>query len=86
MSKPINWFDEAKKIAANAYEDRQIAAKEIGELRLQLRNAWAKLGCRCLFNAANEKVAEDPHCPYHGWYQNDADAWDPLGALAAGRS
>lgn len=49
--------------------------------RKQLRNAWAKLECRCIFNEADEKTHEDPHCPYHGWQQNDPDGWDPIGDL-----
>lgn len=55
--------------------------KETGELRIMLRNAWNKLKCRCLFDDQNVKIAEDPHCPYHGWQQHDADAWDPIGDL-----
>ena len=57
------------------------STKEVALLRRQIRNAWAKLGCRCIFNDKDEKIHEDGHCPYHGWYQQDPDGWDPLGVL-----
>jgi hypothetical protein len=55
--------------------------EDVALLRKQLRNAWAKLGCRCIFNDQDEKIFEEPHCPYHGVYQNDPDGWDPIGDL-----
>lgn len=45
---------------------------ELTTLRWQLRWAWAMLGCRCVFNDAHEKIAEEPHCPVHGVYSDKA--------------
>lgn len=50
----------------------------IRELRYQLRWAWAKLGCRCVFNSRHIKTHEDAHCPIHGWY-NDPASLNPAG-------
>jgi hypothetical protein len=49
------------------------------ELRYQLRWAWAKLGCRCIFDRRHIKVAEDAHCPIHGWTFGgpaDPEGWE----------
>jgi hypothetical protein len=50
----------------------------IRELRLQLRWAWAKLGCRCIFDHNHIKRVEDAHCPIHGWHGNleNPEGWE----------
>lgn len=51
----------------------------LADLRCQLRWAWSKLGCRCMFNTKDEKTHEDPHCPIHGIYGNADDReWELL--------
>lgn len=44
---------------------------KISDLRMQLRWAWAQLGCRCIFDDQDEKIIEDAHCPIHGVYVHD---------------
>jgi hypothetical protein len=50
------------------------------ELRKQLRWAWSKLGCRCIFDKRDRKIHEDAHCPVHGVYGDpDEMTWlDPF--------
>lgn len=54
---------------------------QVRELRLQLRYAWARLGCRCIFNDAHEKEVEDSHCPVHGVYERPDEISERLKAL-----
>ena len=51
---------------------------EAHALRTQLRNAYAKLRCRCIFDAEDNLTTNDGHCPYHGSY-GDPDEYDPIG-------
>lgn len=47
--------------------------------RLQLRWAWAKLGCRCAFDRKHHKILENAHCPIHGWSgmpPEDPEGWE----------
>lgn len=52
---------------------RHTTMAEWEAMRLQLRIAWAALGCRCAFDDKNEKVREDAHCPVHGTYGSVLD-------------
>lgn len=58
-----------------------ITITPIDVLKKQLRWAWAKLNCRCLFNDNDEKIHDDAHCPVHGVYTNgETGQWtDPFG-------
>lgn len=58
-----------------------VKVQTVAELSVQLRWAWAKMGCRCLFNDKSEKIHEDAHCPVHGVYiTNERGQWtDPFG-------
>lgn len=57
---------------------RKAVEKETRELRWKLRWAWFQLGCRCMFDDAHNKIAEDAHCPVHGVYltRNSFIAWN----------
>lgn len=47
------------------------------KLRYELRWAWAKLGCRCLFSKHHTIQHVDAHCPVHGWYEAaDPEGWE----------
>lgn len=76
-----DYIREQRAQLSEALSQRQAALEAQALQRKQLRNAWAKLRCRCIFNDEDEKVAEDSHCPYHGWQQRDTDEWDPIGDL-----
>lgn len=55
--------------------------------RRQLRWAWLNLGCRCIFDDADEKTHEDAHCAVHGVYTNKetfAEVHDALQQPKAG--
>jgi len=49
-------------------------------LREQLRWAWSKLGCRCIFDKRDRKIHEDAHCPVHGvyGYADEHEWWGPF--------
>lgn len=57
-------------------EKQEMDETVVTTLRKQLRWAWDKLGCRCIFNENDEKILEDGHCPIHGTYDFIPESWN----------